>query len=110
MFVFLNYYKFFLMSLELSVSCKLRLITKYFSVLLCDSCNIYSWGLKVVDIADGFAHLMDDDGNLREDLKLPENETGTEIQNKFDNDEQFLVRLIKSPPERIICLQQICEP
>lgn len=72
---------------------------KYFSVLLCDGCNIYSWGLQFVDLADGFLHLMDDDGTIREDLKNPDGEVGIEIQAKCDIGEDFLVRLIHSPSE-----------
>lgn len=34
---------------------------------------------------------MDDGGNTREDLKLPDNELGKEIEKRFDNGETFMV-------------------
>lgn len=42
---------------------------------------------------------MDDDGNMREDLKLPEGDLGKEIGEKLENDHDFMVRLIYSPPD-----------
>lgn len=47
--------------------------------------------LQLVDVNDGYMSLMDDNGETREDLKLPEDDLGKEIQDKFDNDEQVLV-------------------
>ena len=38
---------------------------------------------------------MDDNGETREDIKLPEGDLGKEIQNRFDNGENFLVSLEK---------------
>lgn len=35
--------------------------------------------------------LMDDVGETREDLKLPNTDLGKEIKKKFENDESFLV-------------------
>ncbi len=34
---------------------------------------------------------MDDGAGTREDLKVPENDLGKEMQLKFDNSEQFVV-------------------
>ena len=34
---------------------------------------------------------MDDAGETRDDVRLPNNDLGTEIQKKFDNDEAILV-------------------
>lgn len=34
---------------------------------------------------------MADDGNVREDIKLPNNDLGKEIKQRFENDEQLLV-------------------
>lgn len=44
---------------------------------------------------------MDDEGNMREDLRLPEGDLGKEIQAKLTNDDEFAVRLIYSPPDLI---------
>lgn len=34
---------------------------------------------------------MEDNGELRSDLKLPENDLGKEILSKFENGEEFMV-------------------
>lgn len=39
---------------------------------------------------------MKDNGDLRHDVKLPDNEIGKEIQEKFDNDEQIMVTILKA--------------
>lgn len=44
---------------------------------------------------------MDDDGTVREDLKMPEGDLGKEIQSKLRNEEEFMVRLIYSPADLI---------
>ncbi len=43
---------------------------------------------------DGYLSLMDDSGNPRDDIKLPEGDTGKEIQGKFDKEEQFMVTIL----------------
>lgn len=35
--------------------------------------------------------LMSDNGDIREDLRVPENEVGKEIMNKFQANEEFYV-------------------
>lgn len=50
-------------------------------------------------MSDGFLNLMDEDGSVREDLRMPEGDLGKEIQAKLKNDEEFMVRLIYSPPD-----------
>lgn len=42
-------------------------------------------------MADGFLALMDDNGETREDLKLPDNDLGKEIERRFTNGDQFMV-------------------
>ena len=37
---------------------------------------------------------MDDSGEMKEDVKVPENDVGKEIQAKFDADEQILVTIL----------------
>ncbi len=41
-----------------------------------------------MDIDDGFLSLMQDDGTTRNDVKVPDNDLGKEIQAKFEADEQ----------------------
>jgi translation initiation factor 5A len=40
---------------------------------------------------DGCLCLLDDSGNEKEDLNMPEGELGKEIQERFDKGEQLLV-------------------
>ena len=54
------------------------------------------------NIDDGYLALMDDSGDTREDLKLPEGDLGKEIQTKFDNDESFLVTVLKAMDEEAV--------
>lgn len=42
---------------------------------------------------------MEDSGDTREDIKLPEGDIGKEIQTKFDNDDQFMVTIISAMGE-----------
>lgn len=50
----------------------------------------------MVDIDDGFLTMMDDAGDTKEDIKLPDNDLGKEIRTKFDGGEQFMVTIIVS--------------
>ena len=52
-----------------------------------------------MDISEGFLTLMEDSGDTREDIKLPEGDIGKEIQTKFDNDDQFMVTIISAMGE-----------
>ena len=56
----------------------------------------------MTNIDDGYLALMDDNGDTREDLKLPEGDLGKEIQTKFDNDEAFLVTVLKAMDEEAV--------
>ena len=48
--------------------------------------------LQLLDIEDGFLSLMDDTGNTRDDLKVPEGEIGEEIQREYGDGKDLLVR------------------
>ena len=45
---------------------------------------------------------MDDNGEIRDDLKLPEGDLGKEIQTKFENDEQHLLTVLKAMGEEAV--------
>lgn len=46
----------------------------------------------MTDISDdGYLCLMSDNGDLREDLKIPEGEIGTQLKNEYDNGKELLV-------------------
>lgn len=57
---------------------------------------------QIVDINDGFVSLMEDTGDTKEDLKLPDNDIGAEVQAKFDKDESFLVTVLNACNEEQI--------
>jgi len=53
--------------------------------------------LTLCDISDdGFLSLMDDNGNVRDDLKVPEGELGDQIRDKYKSGEQLLVSILKA--------------
>ena len=56
----------------------------------------------MTNIDDDYLSLMDDNGDTREDLKLPEGDLGKEISTKFDNDENFLVTVLKAMDEEAV--------
>ena len=45
----------------------------------------------MVDISDGFLSLMDDSGEVRDDVRCPDNDLGKDISARFEKDEQLLV-------------------
>ncbi|XP_028393784.1 eukaryotic translation initiation factor 5A-1-like [Dendronephthya gigantea] len=68
--------------------------------------NVSRKDFQLVNIEEGFAHLMDDAGDVREDLKVPDSDLGKEIQMKFDNGEEFMCTVLKAVgEEQIIALK-----
>eukprot|EP01091_Cochliopodium_minus_P004134 TRINITY_DN1404_c0_g1_i1.p2 TRINITY_DN1404_c0_g1~~TRINITY_DN1404_c0_g1_i1.p2 ORF type:complete len:150 (-),score=49.72 TRINITY_DN1404_c0_g1_i1:88-537(-) len=48
--------------------------------------NVDRYEYQLTDITkEGYVAIMDEEGNVREDLKLPEGELGDDIRNKFDD-------------------------
>ncbi|XP_043925994.1 eukaryotic translation initiation factor 5A-2 isoform X2 [Protopterus annectens] len=63
--------------------------------------NIDRRDYQVIGVSDRFMSLMDDDGSVREDLKLPENDLGNEIECKFDGGEDIMVSVIRAMGEEV---------
>jgi translation initiation factor 5A len=66
--------------------------------------------LQLVDIgSDGFLSLMDDSGDVRDDLRLPSEENlGKEIKERFDKDEQLLVTVLKAvDDEQVVAVKNM---
>jgi len=63
--------------------------------------NVVRKDLQLVDIDDAgeFLSLMDDGGDLRDDIKVPEGELGDEIKERFGNDEALLVSVLSAMDE-----------
>ena len=51
----------------------------------------FSFSFQLVDISDGFLSLMDDSGEVRDDVRCPDNDLGKDISARFEKDEQLLV-------------------
>jgi len=53
--------------------------------------------LTLCDISDdGYLSLMDENGNIRDDLKVPEGELGDQIRDKYKSGESLLVSILKA--------------
>jgi len=58
---------------------------------------------QLMDISDdGFLTLMGDQGDLREDLKLPEGELGGQLKNEYDNGREILCTVLKACGEECV--------
>ncbi|XP_047466531.1 eukaryotic translation initiation factor 5A-1-like [Mugil cephalus] len=64
--------------------------------------NVKRKEYQALGLLDGFLSLMDDAGEVREDLKLPEGDLGKELEKKFINDEQFLVSVLSAIGEELV--------
>lgn len=64
---------------------------------------------QVTDIADdGFITLMNDSGEQKEDLKLPDGDLGKEIKTKFENGDEIMVTVITAMGEEaVIALKNV---
>lgn len=61
--------------------------------------NVTRTDYQVCDITEGFMSLMDDNATTRDDLKVPPNDLGKDIQAKFDSSDTFLVTVTKACDE-----------
>ncbi|CAL8241988.1 unnamed protein product [Merluccius merluccius] len=55
--------------------------------------NVTRLDYQLVGLEDGYMSLLKDNGEQKEDLKLPISDLGKEIQNKFDAGESFMVTI-----------------
>ncbi|ORX53685.1 eukaryotic translation initiation factor 5A-2 [Hesseltinella vesiculosa] len=53
----------------------------------------------LINIEDGFLSLMLTDGSTKDDVKLPDNETGESMQDEFDEGKELLVTVVSSMGE-----------
>ena len=65
--------------------------------------NVNRQDYLVMDIADdGFVHMMDDNGDLKNDLKLPDNDIGKDLAKRYENGEALQVSVLKACGEELI--------
>lgn len=65
--------------------------------------NVSRREYSVTNISDdGYVTLMNDAGEEREDLKLPEGDLGADLQKRFNDDESLLATVLKAMDEECI--------
>ncbi|XP_043236102.1 eukaryotic translation initiation factor 5A-like [Amphibalanus amphitrite] len=58
--------------------------------------------MQLIDIDDGFCTLMDDKGETRGDLRVPEGALGQQLQKDFDDGKELLCTVLKACTEECI--------
>ncbi|XP_077445762.1 eukaryotic translation initiation factor 5A-1 isoform X1 [Stigmatopora argus] len=61
--------------------------------------NIKRVDYQLIGIQDGYLSLLQDSGEVREDLKIPEGDLGREIENKNEAGEEILVTVLNAMDE-----------
>jgi len=61
--------------------------------------NVRRTEYQLMNIDDGFLNLMDNDGNTKDDVKLPESSLGDEIQSGFEEGKDLLVTIVSAMKE-----------
>ncbi|XP_051900757.1 eukaryotic translation initiation factor 5A-1-like [Pristis pectinata] len=61
--------------------------------------NIRRCDYQLVEIQDGYLSLLSDSGELREDLKLPDNDLGKEIEQRYNQGDETLITVISAMNE-----------
>ncbi|XP_014219058.1 eukaryotic translation initiation factor 5A-like [Copidosoma floridanum] len=57
----------------------------------------------LTDISDdGYLTLMADNGDLREDLKIPDGDLGTQLRSDFDSGKELLCTVLKACNEEVV--------
>jgi len=64
--------------------------------------NVNRKDYQLINIDDSYCSLMDDGGDMKEDLKLPDGELGVEIAKRFKDGENFMVTVLSAIGEELI--------
>jgi translation initiation factor 5A len=64
--------------------------------------NVSRNEFQLVDISDdGFLSLMEGNGDVRDDIKVPDSDVGKEIKDKFEKGDEVLVTILKAMGEEL---------
>uniref|UniRef100_A0A8C6TZH4 Eukaryotic translation initiation factor 5A n=1 Tax=Neogobius melanostomus TaxID=47308 RepID=A0A8C6TZH4_9GOBI len=61
--------------------------------------NIKRMEYQLIGITDGYLSLLQDSGEVREDLKIPEGDLGKEIESKNESGEEILITVLNAMDE-----------
>merc|ERR1711878_63954 len=69
--------------------------------------NVKRRDFQLLDIEDGFLSLMDDTGNTRDDLKVPEGDIGEEIQREHGDGKDLLCTVLSACGEEAVIATKV---
>ncbi|KAJ1997810.1 translation initiation factor eIF5A [Coemansia thaxteri] len=61
--------------------------------------NVTRAEFTLIDVTDDFLSLMDDAGEMKEDVKMPEGELGDNLRSEFETGKELLVTILKAMGE-----------
>uniref|UniRef100_A0A0E9Q6D1 Eukaryotic translation initiation factor 5A n=1 Tax=Anguilla anguilla TaxID=7936 RepID=A0A0E9Q6D1_ANGAN len=61
--------------------------------------NIKRVDYRLINIQDGYLSLLQDSGEVREDLKIPEGDLGKEINSRFEDGEDMMITVLSAMNE-----------
>lgn len=61
--------------------------------------NVVRAEYQLLDIDDGFLSLMTNDGDTKDDVKIPDGDLGDKIQNDFDDGKDLIISVISAMGE-----------
>merc|ERR1712183_196988 len=69
--------------------------------------NVKRRDFQLLDVDDGFLSLMDDGGNTRDDLKVPEGEIGEEITNAIAEGRDIMCTVLSACGEEAVIATKV---
>jgi len=70
--------------------------------------NVKRRDFQLVDVSDdGYLSLMDDGGNTREDLKLPDGDLGVEVKGQFDDGKDIMCTVLSACGEECVIATKV---